>query len=507
MRKIGLIAIAVGLSSCQTDVSPTQAASTFKTNLQADGINPLVRYPALQKIEIELRDYVMQPTPDMQMDMLIQLTASEIGAARFRQEIASLDKGAEALIAARYSGSPATGGSCVVEPTVQPYRLKSQAPASIDWSFQNGTCVDGKAEGVASVVSPDGNYRFTGMFKNGRAIEGIFQDASMNLVYDGALSQDGEAVQASFRHHRQGNQPLYYVGWLQNGLPNGKGVVAVSDVYGALQVTSVGGFKDDALEGFGARRNIMNFEGGGRKWGAWIGNWSNGRTHGIAGYTNDADTIFVGTYENGQGNGLGGMYYADLYDSVGGVRSFRFGGYRNGQRHGGHIIQNAWSGFEAREVWNNGRLVEDDSFDFGQVFALAAGTALIGAADIPSAAKVQLGGAYAADVLGNTGGGNTLNTANRLSNNIAANRPLTGPNAARPTTAAASAGGAMRQENYSFTCAAGDSYTIPVPYRDASKLGVKKAYAKTMACNEVGNWSKAIADCERTFGNKTCQEQ
>ncbi|MFD2265173.1 hypothetical protein ACFSM5_19880 [Lacibacterium aquatile] len=487
------------------EITPTAASTDFRSNLMSDGPNPLVKYPALRQIEVQLRDYVMQPTPDMKTDYLIAVGAPEIGAAHVRQSVSELNQGADALIAQRYGAPSAPNGSCGVEPTAElPFRPVEQAIKPVDWMFLSGACVDGKANGIASVRSADGVQHFTGQFVDGRAVDGIYQDTAQNLLYVGPISQSGEPVRASLRHQWPGKSVVYYIGDLQGGLANGKGVSVSPSSVGGLHLNTAGQFAATKLNGFGTYQSLMNFGDGGRKVGAWIGSWADGKAHGLAGNTNDADSLFVGTYEHGQGNGVGGMYYADL-TPLSTYRAFRFGGYRGGKRDGGHLIQNAWSGMEAREVWRNGLMIEDDTFDFGQIFALAGGAAVLGMSNIPAAAKVQMGGAYTADVMGNTGGSNTINTANALAGGAAAGRP--GMIGGRPVSSSVAPAGAMRTESYSFTCAHSGSHTIQIPYRDASKLPIKKAYTKTMACNETDNWSKALADCNRAFGNQSCQEQ
>lgn len=496
MRIFVLMAVGTLLGACETTITPEAATTDFRNTALSDGRNPFLDHPSLRQIEGDLYRYISAPSDSLKMEQMVARAAPDIGMARLNQTVASMDQGAEALIAARYGAPAAPGTPCSVQPSAgAPFTDTAFSP--IAWQFEAGACVNGRVEGIASVHSIDGQYRFTGVFSGGRAMAGIFQQPAAKLVYDGPMPQGEEAVGGALFHHKPGKLPYYYVGSLARGKLNGRGIVAWRDNAGRLQVTFAGGFVDNLLQGYGAKREVMTFAGDGRKWGVWYGNWDRGKPHGVAAWTNDGDSLFVGTYNRGVREGAGGNYFYDLTDAWGLYRSFRFGNYIDGKRHGRFLVANAMSGAQDGETWNRGSLVEDSSdFDFGQVFALAAGMALVASAEIPDAARLELGSAYVADVLGNTGGSNIRGAAAS-----AAERGR--PAAAAPSSPAA---GGMRYESYTFSCAHGGTYTIDVPYREAAKLGVKKDFAKTMSCNEIDNWSAVQDRCQSAFGNRTCEE-
>lgn len=505
LMRCSLVIAALGLPACT--VMPEEASQDFASNLRSDGSNPLLRNQAMRGLEGNLRDYVLRPTPDARMNHLLDLAAPELSLdiAELRSIAHDLDQGVEANVVRLFGRQPSGNGPCAVEPTMAtPYRAfddtSDQGP--IVWQFVVGGCTDGKANGLATVRSLDGTKTFTGQFADGEASDGVYQDHAHHVVRVGPLAAPGERSHTAWLRKAPGKIPVYYVGDSVDGRSDGVGAYAYRYTDIGLWLMEVGRYRESRLNGFGARHVLMNFLDGGRTWGVWIGNWQRGKTHGLAGWTNDADQLLVGTYENGTLHGIAGSYFASLEDPFGTERWFRFGGYQNGERHGGHVVAKAWTGIETQERWNNGSFVDDDSFDFGQLLALGGGAAIIGMADIPDTAKLQLGGAYAADVMSGGNGGMTMATGAAIASSMASQNASSVASSATQTSSQAE----MRYESYSFTCDHGGSYTIDVPYLDATRVSYKKAYAKAMACNEIDNMATAISDCGRVFGNKTCAE-
>lgn len=511
VMRCGLVIAALGLPACV--VMPEEASLSFASSLQSDGPNLLMQNQAMSDLEGHLRSYVFQPTFDARMNHLLNLTAPglSLDITELRRIAHELDQGAEANVIRLFGRQPSGTGPCAVEPTMAtPYRtlddMSEQGP--IVWQFVAGDCADGKTNGLATVTSQDGTKTFTGQFVDGKALDGVYQDRVHNVVLVGRLAEPGERSRMAWRQEDQGKLPVYYVGGSVDGRLNGVGAYAQRRTDVDLLLAEAGHYQDGRLNGFGARHVLMSFLGDGRTWGVWLGNWQHGRAHGLAGWTNNADQLVVGTYENGTLHGVAGSYFINLGDMLGTESWFRFGGYQNGERHGSHVIARGWTGMEAQEEWSHGNLVGDDSFDIGQFLALGSGMALIGIADIPDTAKIQLGGAYVADVMGGGDGSMTTATGLAIANSIAsqnvASRNVSSA-AASATQASSQAG--VQYESYSFTCDHGGSYTIDVPYLDAGRVSYKKAYAKAMACNEVGNMATVIRDCERVYGNKVCVEQ
>lgn len=506
LMRCSLVIAALGLPACT--VTPKEASQDFASNLRSDGPNSLLRNQAMRDLEGNLRGYVLQPTPDARMNHLLDLATPDLSLdiAEFRSIAHELDQGAEANVVRLFGRQPSGTGPCAVEPTMAtPFRAvddtSDQGP--IVWQFVAGGCADGKANGLATVKSQDGTKTFTGQFADGEALEdGVYQDRAHHVVRVGPLAAPGERSHAVWRREAPGKTPVYYIGDSVDGRSDGVGAYAYRYTDVGLWLIEAGHYRDDRLNGFGARHVLMSFLDGGRTWGAWIGNWQRGKTHGLAGWTNDADQLLVGTYENGTLHGIAGSYFASLEDPFGTESWFRFGGYENGERHGGHVVAKAWTGIETQERWNHGSFVGDDNFDIGQLLALGGGAALIGMADIPDAAKLQLGGAYAADVMAGGNGSMTTVAGAAIASSMASQNASS---AALPATQTSSQA-EMRHESYSFTCDHGGSHTINVPYLDAALVSYKKAYAKAMACNEIDNMATAISDCERVFGNRMCAE-
>ena len=496
------------LLACEQTMEAPEAFDSFANRVMIDGPNPILRDPALQQVEAELRSYVLMRTEPMRQAMLYQNYLGQgVGDdTAVTAAMARLVDQPPAALAAREIG-PVEGPARPCALLLDPDALAtlafdgSRVPAP-DWRHDGGGCADGLAQGVARFVDAAGGRSLTGRFRDGVPERFLFVDAGRAITQLSPVRID--AVEGDLVRLAKPGAPDYlHFGPIRGGLPEGMGVTAFDHRPGGpVRMERFGGFKAGLLDGRGAILKTMNVAERGSLMGIELGQFRAGKLHGPAGWTNGGDRIFAAHYQDGTANGLGANYWANLFDSQ--QRHWRVGPYRNGKLDG--RVDFAWhTGDREAEVWQMGELVQEeggDDFNFGQVFALASGLAVLGAADLPADMAMELGAAYVAEVMTDGQAGSTMATANRLASGMQAQ----GGAGAGAVRAAAPAQAAMRTESYSFSCPSGESYTIDVPYLDAAKLAVKKSFTRAMSCNLIGAMQPAMAACARAYGRSDCGE-
>tara|TARA_E500000318_G_scaffold89870_2_gene87540 strand:+ start:2530 stop:3627 length:1098 start_codon:yes stop_codon:yes gene_type:complete len=160
-------------------------------------------------------------------------------------------------------------------------------------------------------------------------------------------------------------------------------------------------------------------------------------------------------------------------------------------------------------------------FSFGQVLALGLGATGLAMADIPAADALQIGTAFASDVLteGKTSALNDYvgnkrpelpaspSAAASASGVSSSGLPSTGLPGAAPV-ASSPAASAYTSEKVSISCPSGSGpHSIPLYYKTQSCRSAMLNYAKVYACNLIDDMQSAAQRCESDCGHIQCMEQ
>lgn len=142
------------------------------------------------------------------------------------------------------------------------------------------------------------------------------------------------------------------------------------------------------------------------------------------------------------------------------------------------------------------------AFDWTKFSALAVGGLIGGMAGLDPAKQVELVGAMLADsATGQEGASNTLATAGRLAS--AQNRNQSSQGAASTVAQPP----ARKTYSLQHTCPSGTKLDVMVPYRTEACRTAAVEFAKVMACNEAGSFSRVQRQCTQACGNQNCTEQ
>jgi len=148
-------------------------------------------------------------------------------------------------------------------------------------------------------------------------------------------------------------------------------------------------------------------------------------------------------------------------------------------------------------------------FSFGQILALGLGASGLLVADIPAADAVQIGSAFASDVL--TGGRTSaLNdyVGNQRSKLSAAGSSVASGAAGTGTMASSGPAAAFKSETVSISCPSGSGpHSIPLYYKSQSCRSAMLNYAKVYACNLIDDMQSAAQRCKSACGDIQCREQ
>lgn len=204
----------------------------------------------------------------------------------------------------------------------------------------------------------------------------------------------------------------------------------------------------------------------------------------------DGVYFLVGSLIPTEGPPRPGIYRSDV--QVGGVYHFvpADQGYlaQFEQRYRGQV--NVFKQAQARK--------DSGGLSFGQLLALGLGVAAVGAADIPAADAVEIGGAFAADVL-------TKGETNALGGVVETKRNQAAVSGGNAPVAPAGSGG-YRNETVTLSCPSGVASSVPLQFRTQACRNAMVAYWKAYACNQIGDIASATQQCKSACGNAQCRE-
>lgn len=286
-------------------------------------------------------------------------------------------------------------------------------PNTFDWQFVRGSCLNGIAQGVGEAKADQADAKFVGRFDRGVMIEGIFtmvRSDGRRVIQIGGVphpSQNARLLTTELR--KDGYQWHRYGDFDNKGHFHGFGI-NIWNYTDKMYVRSVGDFKNGSFDGLVAKQ-IKSEWASNTIYQVTLSTYSAGSREGLSGFYNGFNFIRVGETKDDTWNGIGYEIYNDI-----GVfyTEYTVGRYVNGEEQGWFKTYSDDS-FEKQvpQKFDEGVLVQwgdgNSNIDFGQVFALAAGTAIISTADIDNVSKIQIGSAFASDVVGGTNGQAMMN--------------------------------------------------------------------------------------------------
>lgn len=222
--------------------------------------------------------------------------------------------------------------------------------------------------------------------------------------------------------------------------------------------------------------------------------------------------IMTGSFHPKDGGAKKGIYYGDFYDLVpvswveadeGYMKAFE--AYNEYQINEAKAAIRRERERQHQLALQEAQEAEDDSM-FGQMLALGLGAAVLGAADIPSADMLEIGGAMASDILS---GGETS----------ALQQMVLGQQSSLAAAAGASASGytypgggdatvvSTLSDQVTITCPqSGLTSTIPLSYKTQGCRSAMIDFATVYACNMIDDMARVGSACQSACGHPQCLE-
>jgi len=506
----------LALGGCETTVN--DAYQSLSSEIILRGTNPYIEAPVLKDLEDRIRTIALAPNLDgpfysttfnPRNDAILANFDEMFSKDVMMEDITLARAGFDAAAAARY---PVTGTQtgCAITDRSGYFVNGEGEPNRFDWEFVKGDCADGIAHGVGEARASGAEARFIGRFDQGVMLEGVFtmvqKDGDRVIQIGGVSAQNRIARLLNTEFRANGFQWHRYGDFDNDGKFSGFGA-NIWNYTNMMLVKAVGHFADGKLNGFAAQQDKRKV-GEAEVWAVWIGTYADDKMDGVGAWTNGLSDLAVGEWKDGKQNGVAFGQYASYLDSY---HEFYAGRYVDGKRHGPFKVlgQNAFvdDGYTV-ENYNHGEFVDDsdDGLDFGQVFALAAGTAVIGSSNISDMSKVEIGGAFAADVLG--GGGNSGNLQSLQQNyQLQQQNGQTGGVAQVAAGTGMQAGGGLKTYKATITCEqTGVTSQIDVPYRTEQCRIAAVDFATTYSCNKLDQ-ERVTRNCQSACGHPQCLEQ
>jgi hypothetical protein len=211
--------------------------------------------------------------------------------------------------------------------------------------------------------------------------------------------------------------------------------------------------------------------------------------------------IMVGDYLPKSGRSRAGIYYALLVEglvTVGWVEADEkfLADFEAGRRQ-----QVAYYKEELRREQEE---AASGGLSFAQILALGLGAAMIGSVDIPAADALQIGTAFATDVLS---GGETSALNQFIATQHSAAAASAGARASGiGVTGGRSATASYKNDQVTISCPSGVSSTIPISYRTSACRNAMITFAKVYSCNLIDDMASAGQACQSACGDPQCRE-
>lgn len=212
--------------------------------------------------------------------------------------------------------------------------------------------------------------------------------------------------------------------------------------------------------------------------------------------------IMVGDYVPKAGAARAGIYYAMLVEGL-----FTLGWVEADEAflaefEAGRRQQVAYYEEELRREQEE---AASGGFSFAQILALGLGAAVIGSADIPASDALQIGTAFATDVLS---GGQTSALNQFIATQQSASAAVAGARASGIGLSGGEGAATARYRNdqVTITCPSGASSVIPLSYRTSACRSAMITFAKVYSCNMIDDMASAGTACQSACGDPQCRE-
>lgn len=498
------------ISGCYT-VSVEEANRNFKDEIGWRPDNPYIEHAAVRDLEDRIQNIVKA---DITINNGIKLVGRNAEILRnfsayydhnkLENSIRLSRMGITAAIEELY-GELEPEENCSINTNDAYFPAEKGEENWFSWNFKFGECENGVAHGIGYAATNDLNTHFVGKFDYGKMVEGLFQTIQSNgkrVTQVGGVTTTNYTARFltsvysdnGFEWHRYGdlNDKGHFDGFFIN----------IHNYTNQMLVHSVGSIKDNELNGFAAKQKAGTWGDGGESYHVWLGNYENDALNGLGAWTDGTTSLIVGEWENGQLNGVGYRQYSDY---TGDYRSVSVGRWVNGSRHGPHkaLLANSFnSGSYDILRYNHGEFLGYDSdynTDFSQIFAIAAGAAMLSVADIPAENAIEIGTAMSLDIINETGGSNLANLQQHYASQPQASPPNSNNSAANSITS----NGGIKYYEHLVKCDSGTQSTISIPYRTDECRRAAIQFTETYACNKLDQ-QRVMDNCFNACGHQQC---
>lgn len=484
----------------------------FADALRQRGTNPYIENPVVKDLEHRIRAIASAPQNLNQKSFGprdMEILSNFEDRFNFQEMMTWIELARSFDAAKKLYAVTGNESDCDINSDTASFIIGHNEARAFNWVLDKGECKDGKAHGIGYAISTDTGSPalFTGRFDNGTMVEGVFsapvKDDRFAIQIGGVTNGILTARSLSSISRKTGYVGLRYGDFDESGQFSGFGV-NIWNYTDAMLVRGIGNFENGKAHGFYASQAKRNW-GDGKVWNAWIGEYRNGKGEGLLGWTNGVNDLAIAEYKNGKKNGVS---YEQYIDVTGDYHEFMVGTFRNGKKHGTVRKKTANSfndAYYVTETYSNGHQTgtsDQPPINMGQIFAIAAGAAVIGASDISEAAKIEVAGALTADVIGNTGGTNMASLQSSFAQRA---QSVSSGNSGNASSAGSNTGGSgITVEQVAISCPdTGVSQTIPVPYRTQICRRAAIDFATTYACNKLDQ-ERVTRNCKAACGNSQC---
>ncbi|TCK04138.1 hypothetical protein [Marinobacterium mangrovicola] len=407
------------LAGCS--ITPEGYSQDFARDLKTYGGNRYIKSPVVNDLEKQMIKIATAPDPagppyELQFNprqlAILDSFNNRYDHRAMMNDINLVRAGFDKAVEAYY---PEIGqeAACTITNKNGFFPNSNDEPNIFDWQFVRGSCLNGIAQGVGVARADQADAKFVGRFDRGVMIEGIFtmvRSDGRRVIQIGGVPNAGRNARLLTTELRKSGYQWHRYGDFDNkGHFQGFGI-NIWNYTDQMYVRSVGDFKNGNFDGLAAKQ-IKSEYASMPTYQVTLGTYSEGSREGISGFYNGFNFIRVGETKDDTWNGVGYEIYNNI-DSF--YTEYTVGRYVNGEEQGWFKIYYDDSFDKPVPIkYDEGVLVQwgdgSSNIDFGQVFALAAGTAIIGTADIDSISKIQIGSAFASDVVGGTNGQAMMN--------------------------------------------------------------------------------------------------
>lgn len=511
LTPLALIFCALPLLNACVTTTDKEGQVMFAEALHQRGTNPYIENPVVKDLERRIRAIASAPQNLNRKKFGprdLEILSNFEDRFNFQEMMKWIELSRSIHSAEKLYKVTGNESGCDIDGDTATFVMEYNEVQTFDWVLSRGECKDGKAHGIGYAVPSDGlnGAEFTGRFDNGMMVEGVFdaltKDGHVAKQIGGVTNGVLTARALSSIIENTGYVSHRYADFNDSGKFDGFGI-NIWNFTDAMLVRAIGDYNNGQSHGFNANQVKRNW-GDGEVWNTWIGEYRNGEANGLVGWTNGTDDLAISEYIGDKRNGVGYEQYEDV---TGDYHEFLVGTFLNGKKHGTvrKKLANTFNdAYYVTETYSNGNMTNTSDqapINMGQIFAIAAGAAVIGVSDISEAAKIQVAGALTADVIGNTGGTNLTSLQSSFAQRA---QSVSSGNASNSLSSSSTGGNGINVEDIPITCPeTGVTTLIPVPWRTTICRRAAIDFATTYACNKLDQ-ERVTRNCKAACGNSQC---